>query len=211
MSDYIFGANILENLTTGMYQDSKVIYREYIQNACDQIDEAIKDGILGQGDGHINIWLDRDQRTIVIEDNATGIPAASFQQTLGNIADSDKKIGEDKGFRGIGRLCGLAYCKELVFRSSAKGEDTVSIMVCDAQKMRGLIDENSRGKKHTANEVLHAINLFDLKKTNNIDSHFFRVELIDINPENTDLLDFKQVKEYLSFVAPVPLETSTEN
>ena len=38
MTDYVFGANILENLTTGMYQDSRVIYREYIQNACDQID-----------------------------------------------------------------------------------------------------------------------------------------------------------------------------
>ena len=44
MKDYVFGANILENLTTGMYQDSKIIYREYIQNACDQVDKAIKDG-----------------------------------------------------------------------------------------------------------------------------------------------------------------------
>ncbi len=92
--------------------------------------------------------------------------------------------------------------------SSAKGEDTVSLMVCDAKKMRGLIDENTRGKKHTANEVLNAINRFEQKKTKNIDSHFFRVELIDINPENTDLLDFQQVKDYLSFVAPVPYQSS---
>jgi molecular chaperone HtpG len=208
MSDYIFGANILENLTTGMYQDSKVIYREYIQNACDQIDKAINDGILKQGEGSIDMWLDREQRTIVIEDNATGIPAASFQQTLGNIADSDKKIGVDKGFRGIGRLCGLAYCKELVFKSSVKGEDAVSVMVCDANKMRILIDENTHGKKHTANKVLHSINRFWQEKTNDIDSHFFRVELIDINPENTDLLDFLQVRNYLSFVAPVPYQNS---
>lgn len=208
MPDYIFGANILENLTTGMYQDSKVIYREYIQNACDQIDKAVKDRILKRGEGTVKIWLDRNLRNIIIEDNATGIPAASFQQTLGNIADSDKKIGEDKGFRGIGRLCGLAYCKELVFISSAKGEDTVSMMFCDAKKMRGLIDENTRGRKHTANEVLHAINRFDQRTTNDIDSHFFRVELNDINPENTDLLDFQQVKDYLSFVAPVPYQSS---
>ena len=208
MTDYVFGANILENLTTGMYQDSKVIYREYIQNSCDQIDKAVKDGILKPGEGTIKIWLDHDQRTIIIEDNATGIPAASFQRTLGNIADSDKKIGEDKGFRGIGRLCGLAYCKELVFKSSARGEDTVSIMVCDAKKMRGLIEENVRGKKHTANEVLHAINRFEQKKTDDLDSHFFRVKLIDINRENTDLLDFQQVKDYLSFVAPVPYQNS---
>ncbi len=53
MVDYVFGANILENLTTGMYQDSKVIYREYIQNSCDQIDKAVKDGILKPGEGTI--------------------------------------------------------------------------------------------------------------------------------------------------------------
>ena len=27
------GKNVLENLTRGMYEDSRVIYREYIQNA----------------------------------------------------------------------------------------------------------------------------------------------------------------------------------
>ncbi len=208
MTDYIFGANILENLTTGMYQDSKVIYREYIQNSCDQIDKAVKDGILKPEEGAISIWLDRDQRTIIVEDNATGISSSSFRQTLGNIADSNKRIGEDKGFRGIGRLCGLAYCKELVFMSSAKGEDTISIMVCDAKKMRGLIEENERGKKHTANEILHAINRFEQRKTSEIDSHFFRVEMNGINIENTDLLDFPQVKDYLSFVAPVPYKSS---
>ena len=36
------GKNILENLTTGMYADSKVIYREYVQNACDQIDKSVE-------------------------------------------------------------------------------------------------------------------------------------------------------------------------
>lgn len=56
--------------------------------------------------------------------------------------------------------------------------------------------------------MLNAINRFEQKKTNDIDSHFFRVELIEINPENTDLLDFQQVKDYLSFVAPVPYQSS---
>lgn len=208
MVDYVFGANILENLTTGMYQDSKVIYREYIQNSCDQIDKAIKERILNPSEASIKVWLDCEQRTISIEDNATGITADLFQRTLGNIADSDKKIGEDKGFRGIGRLCGLAYCKELVFTSSAKGEDVISILVCDAKKMRDLIEENERGKKHTASEILNIINRFDHRKTEDVDSHYFRVELIGINAENTDLLDFQQVKDYLSFVAPVPYQSS---
>lgn len=208
MDEFIFGANILENLTTGMYQDSKVIYREYIQNSCDQIDKAVRYGILKQNEGFIKIWLDREKRTITIEDNATGIPAEEFKRTLGNIADSDKKIGEDKGFRGIGRLCGLAYCKELIITSSFNEEEIVSILKCDAKKMRRLIDEHARGKKHKANDVLQAIYQFEQKKENNSASHFFKVELIDINPENNDLLDFQQVKDYLSFVAPVPYQSS---
>ena len=208
MREYIFGANILENLTTGMYKDSKVIYREYIQNSCDQIDKAVKDGILLPQKAKIDIWLDYDRRTISIEDNATGIPASEFERTLGNIADSDKKIGEDKGFRGIGRLCGLAYCNQLVFTSSAKGENIISIMTCDAEKMRRLIVENVLGQKHTASDVLHAINSFETQYTKDRDSHFFKVELIGINDENTDLLDFQQVKDYLSFVAPVPYQNS---
>ena len=208
---YVFGANILENLTTGMYQDSKVIYREYIQNACDQIDKAVREKVLDPGEGTISIWLDKPKRSIIIEDNATGIPAADFRRVLGNIADSDKRIGEDKGFRGIGRLCGLAYCEQLVFMSTVAGEDVVSFMTCDAAKMRALIDENARGTKHTANEVLHAINGFTTKSVEecgfSVESHLFRVTMTHINKENTDLLDFQQVKDYLSFVAPVSYQS----
>lgn len=204
MDKYIFGANILENLTTGMYQDSKVIYREYIQNACDQIDKAEREGLLNKGEGRIDIELDFERRIIIIEDNATGITENDFQKSLGNIADSEKIIGEDKGFRGIGRLCGLAYCKELVFITTAKGETTISTMRCDAQKMRELILANSRGEKHTAGDVLRSINEFSTKNEAKINEHWFKVELIGINDDNTDLLDFSQIKEYLSFVAPVP-------
>ena len=138
MKEYVFGANILENLTTGMYQDSRVIYREYIQNACDQIDKARDIGLLRDDEGCIDIWLDAENRTVSIVDNATGIPSADFERTLADIANSDKRLGEDKGFRGIGRLCGLAYCKELTFTSKAAGENIVSIMRCNAEKCANL-------------------------------------------------------------------------
>lgn len=210
MDDYIFGANILENLTTGMYKDSKVSYREYIQNACDQIDKAVELGILKSvKNGQIQIWLSEEDRTISIEDNATGIKQTEFEKTLANIADSKKQIGEDKGFRGIGRLCGLAYCRELVFTSTAVGENVISKMRCDAQKMRELLNRNINGEKFTASEVLHEIYTFSYKKEKGIESeHWFKVELIGVNDENTDLLDFDQVKNYLSFIAPVPYKNT---
>lgn len=208
-NEYIFGANILENLTTGMYKDSRVIYREYIQNACDSIDKAVECGLISsKSKGRILIEVSDEKRTISIEDNAFGIPKAKFRETLANIADSDKKIGEDKGFRGIGRLCGLAYCKELIFSSKASGEDVISVMHCDAQKMRELINKSENGEKVSASEVLDQIYSFEEKLDKDSQNHWFKVELIDINEENTDLLDFALVKDYLSFVAPVPYVNS---
>ena len=53
------GKNILDNLTTGMYSDSRVIYREYIQNACDQIDLAVKKGILLQKEGQVDMIVNK--------------------------------------------------------------------------------------------------------------------------------------------------------
>jgi len=224
MAEYTFGANILENLTTGMYQDSKIIYREYIQNSCDQIDKAEQLGILNArnpnsrypdlGKGIINIWLYPKERNIIIEDNATGIRSDEFQRILGNIADSDKIIGQDKGFRGIGRLCGLAYCKRLVFTSRWAGEDVVSIMTCDALKMREMINEaNTNIKKHSALEVLNTMAEFSVRNAESADApHFFKVELLDINEENEELFGgrdddgLKQLTDYLSFVAPVPYQ-----
>jgi molecular chaperone HtpG len=207
MAKYKFGANILENLTTGMYQDSKVVYREYIQNACDQIDKAIKSSLIKKDEGRIEIWLDCDKRSITIEDNATGIKEPEFIRVLGNIADSDKKLGEDKGFRGIGRLCGLAYCEKLIFTTSYSGEPVRSIMTCDASKMRSFINESTHGQKHSADDVLNAINMFSTEDED-ASVHYFRVELLNINLENTSLLNAEEIRDYLSFVAPVPYQNT---
>ena len=226
MAENSFGANIIEILTAGMYQDSKVIYREYIQNACDQIDKAEQFGVLelrnpnskypDLGQGVVNIWLEPTERNISIEDNATGIKADEFQRTLLKIADSDKIIGQDKGFRGIGRLCGLAYCKRLVFTSRWDGEDIISVMSCDAQKMREMINEaNTKVKRHSASDVITAITAFSTRPANSSDpKHFFKVELIDINKENEELFgggdedNIEQLSNYLSFVAPVPYQAN---
>lgn len=198
------GKNILDNLTTGMYSDSKVIYREYIQNACDQIDLATTIGLLASGEGAVDIFTDPNKRYISIKDNATGVKAEVFVEDVGDIANSNKQIGKNKGFRGIGRLCGLAYCKTLKFTTSYAGEAVKSIMTCDAQKMRAMLVEN---KKYTLDEIWEAIVTYstDVEDSN---KHYFEVEMFDINKENTDLLDDTKIREYLSFVAPVPYKNT---
>ena len=198
------GKNILDNLTTGMYSDSKVIYREYIQNACDQIDLAISLGLLSADAGTIDIFTDTNKRYISIKDNATGVKSSAFIEDVGDIANSNKQIGKNKGFRGIGRLCGLAYCKTLRFSTSYAGESRKSIMTCDAQKMRAMLIEN---KKYTLDEIWDAIVTYS-SADEEADKHYFEVEMFDINKENTDLLDVDKVRNYLSFIAPVPYKNT---
>ena len=198
------GKNILDNLTTGMYSDSKVIYREYIQNACDQIDKATEIGLIDSGEGCIDITINQRKRNVSIFDNATGVPKSEFIQNLGDIANSNKEMGEDKGFRGIGRLCGLAYCETLKFITTAKGENTASIMICDAKKMRAMLIDK---RKYSLDDIWDAIVTFDECEAN-IEEHYFEVQLININSENTDLLNEKLVRDYLSFVAPVPYKNT---
>lgn len=198
------GKNILDNLTTGMYSDSKVIYREYIQNACDQLDLAVSLGILTADEGSVDIFTDNQKRYISIKDNATGVKASEFIEDVGDIANSNKQIGKNKGFRGIGRLCGLAYCTTLKFTTSYAGEDVKSIMTCDAQKMRAMLVEN---KKYTLDEIWDEIVTYSTEPETT-EEHYFEVELFDINKENTDLLNNTKVCEYLSFVAPVPYKNT---
>lgn len=198
------GKNILDNLTTGMYSDSKVIYREYIQNACDQIDLAIREGILSADEGYVDIYIDSKKRYISIKDNATGIKTTDFIEDVGDIANSNKEIGKNKGFRGIGRLCGLAYCKTLKFSTSYLGESAKSIMTCDAQKMRAMLIEN---QKYTLDEIWDAIITYSTEPEAK-EEHYFEVEMFDINKENTDLLNDVKVRDYLSFVVPVPYKNT---
>ncbi len=194
------GKNILENITTGMYQDSKVVYREYIQNACDQIDKAIGSGILTEEDAYVDIDIDIEKRYISIKDNATGVKESEFQSNIGDIANSNKEQGKDKGFRGIGRLCGLAYCKTLKFTATALGEAVASRITYDAEKMRKILRNN---KKQSVDEVLTEIMKFETIQEDE-EEHYFLVELFEINKENTELLNTGKVTDYLSFVAPVP-------
>jgi len=215
MTENIFGiktfkAKILENLTTGMYHDSKVIYREYIQNACDSIDQAVSEGIFKSiKEGNIEIWFDEGKRSITIEDNGTGISVTDFVEMITTIGGSQKQFDTNKGFRGMGRLCGIAYCTTLKFRTSAKGESKESILTCDATKMRKMItDHNAHQEDYTAIDVLEATTNIVTFATEDIESHYFRVELIGISASNNDLLDKNQILDYLSFVAPVPYRNS---
>ena len=195
----IIGKDVIESLTIGMYEDSRFIYREYIQNSADQIDKAVAQGLIKKEDEEIHISINQDKKNVEIYDNATGISQKEALPILLNIAQSTKQRGIDKGFRGIGRLGGLAYCNKLVFETSFKGEDTKTTLIWDADLLKEII--NDRKEKEDAVSVIQKVTTSEVSKEDS-DKHYFKVKLEGVT--NEDLLDKKSVDKYLSMVAPLP-------
>jgi hypothetical protein len=198
----VIGKDVIESLTIGMYEDSRFIFREYIQNSADQIDKAVRDGLLTLGEGEIHIHISPETKQILIEDNATGIPQEYVRPTLQNIAQSTKQRGVDKGFRGIGRLGGLAYCSKLIFETSFVGEPVKSILTWNAAELKRTI--NNRGEKDEAVAVIQSVTEFRSEKEKK-EMHYFKVILEGVT--NAELLEKDSIEEYLSMVAPLPFAT----
>lgn len=198
--DFVFGKGILFRLTTGLYKNEFVLYREYVQNAADSIDAAIECGLMDERDAQISITVDREKRRIVIRDNAMGIPSKDVKRMLCNVGNSVKDSRKHKGFMGIGRLGGLGYCDKMVFETTSKGDSEVNVISWNASLLRKLIDDKTGDDD--AVSVLVQVTKHTTRKCNELD-HYFQVTLEGISETSDELLDEEAVKQYLRMVAPV--------
>ena len=60
------GAQVLESLTSGMYDNPLMIYREYVQNSVDAIDVAVATGRMKAGTGRVNILISGKDRSVTV-------------------------------------------------------------------------------------------------------------------------------------------------
>ena len=202
--DIVIGKDILELLSSSMYVDPMTIYREYVQNAADSIDEARADGMLGPHEpGKVSIAIDLDARNISIRDNGTGLRYAEFGKRLTSFGASSKRGRGTRGFRGVGRLAGIGYCQELIFRSRVACEAKVSEMRWDCRKLKNILrsHEDARNLREAVAEVV------ELRRVPAVDvpERFFEIQMRGIiRHRNDQLLSASAVNSYLAQVAPVP-------
>ena len=198
------GKYTLESLTTGMYSDPKIVYREYIQNSVDSLEHAVSLGMLEQQGMRIDIIVNADESYISIRDNGTGISAAEAAQTLMNVGSSKKRNANNRGFRGIGRLGGMSYCNTLVFTTSAENEKVKTVVSFDCKKLRHLLvpGEYEDMSLSAVLEEITTIEIFPEKE----EKHYLCVEMVDVNGFS-DLLDIDAARSYISQVAPLPYQS----
>lgn len=203
------GKNLIEILMYSMYDDAKVVLREYVQNAYDAINEAVEQGILESSKcGSVNIILDSKYRSVRINDNGTGIVKKFAAKKLLDIADSFKDGKNTAGHYGIGRLTGLQFCERLIFKTSAKGEDEYTQVVFDSNLAREILNDSNDHRN--AEEVVNSISTVSTGKEN-VDAHYFEIEMENIRADYSQLLDEDSVREYLEEVAPIDYSTTFKN
>ena len=201
MQDIIIGKHTLESLTTGMYADPFVIYREYIQNAADSIDTAFELGVLCRGEECIDVAIHSAEKRIIIKDNGLGVHSSEAISHLLSIGNSKKKSPTTRGFRGIGRLSGLSYCSALTFETSAKGDPIGTRVTIDSNKLSEIL-ASIQNDTETILDVLNEVYSIETY-TEKENAHYFSV-IMDGVDDSVKLTDYNEVIAYLSQNAPVP-------
>ena len=190
------GAKLLRLLTAGMYDNPLVIFGEYVQNAADSIAHT-------GGKGYIHISVDPVKSCISIRDNGTGLASQNAIRQLVDVGRSTKDPTVDRGFRGIGRLSGLAFAEKVHFTTRTKSTDAPTQVTWDGRILRSLNLSNI-----DAAVAIEQCTTVTRLAEGDWPDHFFEVTVERVNRHAaTALLNENAVRDYLSETAPVPFQS----
>ena len=190
------GSDILNLVTTGMYHSPLSIYREYIQNSADAVGSSCDSAA-----GRVEISIDPARRRVTIRDNGPGLSHVEAVRDLVPIARSRKQRGTDRGFRGMGRLSGLAFAETVTFRTRATPKQPVTRISWDGTALRTRAAET----KKTDRVIQECVEVTTLDGEG-WPGHFFEVEIADIARHAAGLiLNRDAVRAIISEVCPVPM------
>ena len=197
------GKFTLESITTGMYLDPLVLYREYVQNAVDSIDLAMNEGILHPGEELVVICVDPDNSRICIEDNGMGVSAEHAPATLLDIGNSKKSYRSARGFRGIGRLVGLSYAQRLIFETSFPGEGCGSRIAFNSDRLQELLTPGKFVGLDLTEVVLESVH--NEQYAESASAHYFRVIMEGV-ADRDNALHVEKVQDYITQSCPLPYD-----
>lgn len=195
------GKHTLESLTSGMYISPLVLFREYIQNSIDSVDDAIDKELITLEESNVVIELDKENDRIMIFDNGYGIPQNQAQKRLLDIGNSEKSQIDRRGFRGIGRLVGLSYSAKLIFETSFHGEAIATKIIFDSEMLKKLLIPGEF-EEYDLKNVLEKVTSKENTKAQ-VNDHYFKVILEGVT-QHDKVLNKELVKNYISQTAPVP-------
>ena len=191
----ILGGELLRLVTAGMYDNPLVLYREYVQNAADAIAAE------GPGAGCVRITIDPLNSQITILDDGTGLSPGEAVRRLIDVGRSPKDPSIDRGFRGIGRLSGLAFADQVHFITRTRAGEPPTRVSWNARALR----EIDLAHVDATAAIQQATTIAQLSNGEWPD-RFFQVTIDRVNRRAAStLFNEDAVRSYLAEVCPVPM------
>ncbi len=209
-NDPKIGRFLFDSITKGLYENPLCVLREYIQNSADGIDKAVLAKEIEREDGQISVEIDPSHTSprISFEDNGCGLSIDDAVKVLSNVGESTKFGQRNRGFRGIGRLGGMAYCDEIVFRTKARGEKKETLNRWDCKLMAEMLNPNNpKYRGMDLRDVIKQCARFEIADAQRKSTEgYFKVEMVNVHCARNVLIDVVEVRRYLAQVAPVPFD-----
>ncbi len=199
----VIGPRLLETITSALYEDPIIIFREYVQNSVDAYNWAIDvDNLEPIEDFFVNIRINRGKQYIQILDNGYGITKEEFPNEMTIIGSSKKsKYKNQIGFRGIGRLSAMPSCKRLVFTNKPKGSNEIQIFTWNGEEFNNLLNLGEElGFVEMINKIADLST--DIYK-GNVNDHFFKVEIFGYQDLISELIADDKFENKLCLVLPL--------
>jgi molecular chaperone HtpG len=179
-----------------------------VQNSLDGVQAAVANKVLKAGKEKITLTIDATNNNLTIHDNGIGLPHRVAVTTLMAVGASRKERGREAGFRGIGRLAGIAFSNKLQFRTKAAGDTVETIVMFDCAALRkGML---SSGMKPAA-ELIKTCVTWRQESVERSWDHYFEVTLQELTNAPAEATDLVQLQEFLSQVAPVDFHPDFAN
>jgi hypothetical protein len=194
---FVYGS-VLEALTKGLYPDKRHVLREFVQNAFDALYDLRR---IDKTARLKPIQVRIERPSILIYDEGIGMSEQLMRQYR-YVGFSEKNPLQTVGFRGIGKMSGVAVAKRLVVTSSRRGVPKRYEVVIDAD---GMFDRLKNQRNPVLDELLAQFSQVREEREKQ-DAHYTAVELQDIRQDSESLYDSDDVREYLRQTVPLPLD-----
>lgn len=198
------GKSQMRDYMGSLYENSMVVFREYLQNACDAVEQALQQNLIpNRRQANIAVTLDTYNKSITIEDVGVGIERKNIGDYLVSVASSQKYGKGLVGEHGIGRLNAANYCDKIIYETSYSGEPIKSTLIWDVKRAREICDDDTLGWDVTT-IIDHVTHLED-EESEDVDKHYCKVTLVNVNDDS--LLDEKAVIRYVEQIVSVDYST----
>jgi len=199
-------ANILESLTSGLYNEINFAVREYLQNAYDAIKTARQQKIPEPEEGFfINVQITKDNQIVTITDNGIGMEESILREYT-SIGGGTKNNPDLTGHKGIGKLSGLRFFENFTVKTKSYNSAVVHELVWNSGgMMRALFGDQEKIKKIPYIEFIKdyiAFSTFDCP--GNEKEHYTHIQLIDVLDEFKSQLNEEKIGSFIKTSFPVP-------